>query len=475
MDHTYLSRRGFLGQASCAGLGYLSLASTLSSLKALNAAAMSNSDVIDGDEYKAIVVLFKYGGNDSFNTLIPYDQSRYDEYYTARGNVGLLRDTLNPVTLAASDPDGKEFALHPSLNQLAGLFNSQKAAFVANVGTLSQKTTKAEYENEIGLPVGLYSHNDQQEMWQTSITDQRTAIGWGGRIADLINDMNVAENVSMLISLGGSNVFQSGNSYSAYNISDTGSVGFNDYGANQFKDISTARTRAMKSFMEDQYDDIFKRTYAQLMRRSRDADADFTSAIDNAQDFTGFSPSGFGKELKMIARTISAKDELNFKRQIFFIGVGGWDHHKDLLTGHEALLSYIDSDLKAFQDAMETANMDDCVLLLELSEFGRTISSNDTGTDHAWGGHVYAMGGTNLINGGLVHGEYPSLDLTSNNPLNAEVRGRMIPQISTDEYFGEIARWFGVAASDLNYVFPNIGTFYDYINEKHPVGILKPY
>lgn len=470
------SRRSFLKGASCAGLGFLSYASTITSLKAMNAAAISNSTVRNSNDYKAIVVFFKFGGNDSFNTLVPYDQPRYDEYYMSRGNIGLLRNNLRPITLASSDPDDREYGLHPRLPKLQELFNAKKLAFTANVGTLVKPINKTQYDNGIDLPVGLYSHNDQQEMWQTSMPDQRTAIGWGGRISDLINDMqNSAENVSMLISLGGTNIFQTGNKFSEYSITQNGSVGFTGYGS-QSKHIDIGRTRAMKSFMEDNYKDIFKKTYAELMRSSRDANTDFSSAINNAPNFGGFSNADFGQQLKMIAQTISVRQELNFQRQIFFIGVGGWDHHKDLLTLHDDRLGYIDSDLKAFQDAMESIAIDDNVLLLQLSEFGRTISSNDTGTDHAWGGHVYSMGGVNLIDGGLVHGVYPSLDLSSpDNPLNAESRGRMIPGISTDEYFGEVARWFGVDAANLPYVFPNIGEFYDYLNVKHPVGFLKPY
>jgi len=161
-----ISRRKFLGQASCAGLGYLSLASTLTSLKAMNAAAISNSSVLSSNDYKAIVVLFKFGGNDSFNTLIPYDAANYAEYQNARGNVALAQNTLLPINLAAPDPTGRLYGLHPALSGLQSLFDSGKAAFVANVGTKMKSTmTKADYDNGLHLPVGLYSHNDQQEIY----------------------------------------------------------------------------------------------------------------------------------------------------------------------------------------------------------------------------------------------------------------------------------------------------------------------
>lgn len=469
-----ISRRSFLGQASCAGLGYLSLASTLTSLRAMNASAISNSSINANGDYKAIVVLFKFGGNDSFNTLIPNDTANYNEYLSERGNVALAQNTLLPINLTSPDPNGRLFGLHPSLGGLQSLFNSGKAAFVANVGTkMKSDMTVSDYQNGLHIPVGLYSHNDQQEMWQTSITDRRTAIGWGGRIADLINDQNTNTNISMSISLSGINTFQIGNVESEYSITPSGSVGYTGYGGSD--DRNQARTAGLNGFMEHQYNDIFKQTYADMLRSSRDAHAIFSSAIANASTFNQFSGSPLGANMEMIAKTISVKDDLGLNRQIFFVGIGGWDAHSNLLADHSDLLSVVDPDLTAFSNAMEQINMEDQVLLLEMSEFGRTISSNNNGTDHAWGGHVYAVGGTNLINGGLVHGNYPSLVYGPNNPYNAESRGRMIPGISTEEYFGEIARWFGVPASELNYVFPNIGEFYDYINDKHPVGILKPY
>lgn len=470
-----ITRRKFLGQASCAGLGTLSFANTLINLKAINAAAISNSSVLNSD-YKALVVLFKLGGNDSFNTLIPRDQLRFDEYYNNRGSIALLQNQLLPINLIQADPDGRLFGLHPELDNLQLLFNQQKAAFLANVGTLVRPTTLSDYTSNNYLPLGLYSHSDQQQQWQTSQPDVRSLIGWGGRIADLINDQNTAENLSMCISLSGRNILQTGNDIIEYAINNSsGSTGITDYNPNSGTDQTKARTQAVSSLVEHTYDDIFKQTYTDVIRSSRDAHQDFQSAIANAASFSQFTNSNFANTLEMIAKVISVRQEMGITRQIFYVGLGGWDTHQNQEGIHTDLLNNINNDVLAFQEALEQIGMQDCVLTAQMSEFGRTLTSNASGTDHAWGGNVYVMGGTNLINGGLVHGTYPSLDLTSMNTLNAEPRGRLIPGISTDEYFGEIARWFGVPGSELNYVFPNIGAFYDYQNEKHPVGFLKPY
>lgn len=470
-----ISRRRFLGQASCAGLGTLSFANTLLNLKAVNAAAISNS-AVGSSSFKGLVVLFKLGGNDSFNTIIPRDTANFNEYYNSRGAIALESTQLLPINLSSPDPDGRLYGLHPELDNLQTLFNMQKAAFIANVGTLVRPTSLVDYTANNYLPLGLYSHSDQQEQWQTSIPDKRALIGWGGRVADLINDQNSAENLSMCVSLAGRNIFQTGNTTIEYAINNSsGSTGITGYNFNSSSLYDISRSTAVKSMVEQTYADMFKQTYVDVVRSSRDAHADFQSAISNAATFTQFTNSNLGRTLEMIAKVMSVRQEMGFVRQIFYVGIGGWDTHQNQAGAHDDLLQNVDNDLKNFQDALEQIGLQDCVLTAQMSEFGRTISSNASGTDHAWGGNVYVMGGQNLIHGGLVHGQFPSLDLTSANAINAEPRGRLIPQISTDAYFGEIARWFGVAAVDLPYVFPNIGQFYSYLSDKHPVGFLKPY
>ncbi len=441
----------------------------------MNAAAISNSSV-GSDSYKALVVLFKLGGNDSFNTIIPRDTVNFNEYYNSRGAIALNSSQLLPLNLTSPDSNGRLYGLHPELDNLQTLFNTQKAAFIANVGTLVRPTSLSDYTSNNYLPLGLYSHSDQQEQWQTSIPNQRALIGWGGRVADLINDQNSAENLSMCVSLAGRNIFQTGNTVVEYAINNSsGSRGITGYNFNSSTQYDVARSTAVKSMVEETYADMFKQTYVDVIRSSRDAHADFQAAIASAATFSQFTSSDLGQTLEMIAKVISVRQEMGFVRQIFYVGIGGWDTHQNQDGAHDDLLRYVDNDLHNFQDALEQIGMQDCVLTAQMSEFGRTISSNASGTDHAWGGNVYVMGGQNLINGGLVHGQFPSLDLSNLNLINAEPRGRLIPQISTDAYFGEIARWFGVPAVDLEYVFPNIGQFYSYLTDKHPVGFLKPY
>src|SRR4029450_12599682 len=200
-------RRQFLERAACAALSSAGLMSAMGTLRLFNA-TLAAQTVPPG--HKALVCLFQYGGNDSNNVLVPYDQPSYDTYFGARGEVALARDTLLP--LAGASPDGREFALHPSMGLLQGIFNEGKAAFLANVGTLVAPITRAEYRSGgSAFPPYLFSHDDQQVQWQTSVPDSPKKVGWGGRIADLLHMLNGENSISMNISIGGNNFFQVGN------------------------------------------------------------------------------------------------------------------------------------------------------------------------------------------------------------------------------------------------------------------------
>ena len=206
-----ISRRAFLGQASCAALGYSTLLSSLVNLKALNAAALANSTVASADDYKALVCLFQSGGNDSFNMLMPRSGSPYDAYTATRSNLAISSGDMLPIEQAT--PDGREFGIHPSMGAVQQLFNDRKLSFVSNIGTLIDHVSRENYYNYEGLPLGLYSHADQIQQWQTGLPHERSAIGWGGKVADLIRDMNLNQNISMNVSLSGTNVFQTGGEY----------------------------------------------------------------------------------------------------------------------------------------------------------------------------------------------------------------------------------------------------------------------
>lgn len=458
-----INRRSFLAQASCAAIGSTTLFNTLLNLKAMNAAAISNSSTIISGNYKALVCLTMSGGNDSFNMLIPTESNAYDDYATTRSNLAIDSADILPL-------NGVDLGLHPEMTDVQTMFNDDKVAFISNVGTLIEPTTKTEFYNDlVDLPLGLYSHADQFQQWQTSVPHDRVNIGWGGKVADLVDSMNSNENISMNVSLNGANIFQRGDNTVEYAVHPyNGSIGILGYdGGNG---LEMAKTLATDNMIEASYADAFKQTYVDVIKVSRDAHLEFSSAIDNVAPFSTvtFSDNDLSQSFNMVAKTIAARDTLSFQRQIFFIDMNGFDMHDELLLAHSESMKMVNDALHEFNLAMEELNVADCVTTFTMSEFSRTLTSNGNGTDHAWGANVLVMGGG--VNGGSIYGTYPNLALDG----PAEVGGGvLIPDISTDEYFAELALWFGVSSSDLATIFPNIGNFYDSNSGVMPYGFLN--
>ena len=491
-----IGRRRFLGQASCAGIGSITFMNSLLNLKAIQSAAISNSSVYDNyNDYKAIVCILLAGGNDSYNMLVPYDNTSYQHYVTARsglynqGGLALGKpptytngnlDTgsnLNAGHLTGYNVGGKEWAVHPQMTRVRDLFLNNRLAFLANTGTkLKKNTTKTHYQNNQYMPLGLFSHADQIQQWQTGIPNERSAKGWGGKMADLIGDCNANQNISMNVSLSGSNIFQTGNVTVEYAIDPfQGAVGLDGYDPNSMYLTELLRSQAVNSLIDQTHQDIFKSTYMDVVKNARDGFLEFDAALQNSYMFgaNDFPDTYFGSALEMIARTISIRNALGFKRQVFFVTVGGWDHHDEVLNNQFGMLSMVSDALGSFQDAMAPSilNTENDVLTMFISEFGRTIKSNGNGSDHAWGGNTIVMGGPSLVNGGQIYGNYPSMDL-DNNVDNLDGSGRFIPDLSTDEYFAEVAKWFGVPDTDLTMLFPNLEEFYT-PSPTLPIGFLN--
>ena len=459
-----ISRRQFLGEASCSAVGSASLFSTLLNMRMTNSAAAFNNT----DDYKALVCLFLAGGNDSFNMLVPAGSAEYSEYQNVRSDLALAQNSLLPLNGTVAD--GRRFGVHPSMPEVQQLYNSGHLAFIANVGTLVEPTTFADIEaGTARLPVGLYSHIDQIAHWQTSVPDKRIGFGWGGRTADLLKSLNENQNISMNISLSGTNTFQAGTSVVDYAIEPygNGSIGINGYD-NPEGPIDFLKKAAIESMLDLEYQNLFEKTLVNTTKIAIDSHAQFSEAIASTPSFaTNFSANEISEAFQMVAKTIAARHMLGFKRQTFFIMFGGWDHHDELLSNQLAMLSVVSRALKEFYDVLVELGVQDKVTTFTASDFGRTLTSNGQGTDHAWGGNHMVMGGS--VNGGKIYGEYPTLYI--NNPLDTG-RGSLIPTISCDEYFAELADWFGVQRADLSAVFPNIGRFYDVYATERPVGFM---
>lgn len=462
------SRRSFIRNVSCAAVGSTTLLNTLTNLKFINSAAALGSF----NDYKALVVILLGGGNDAYNMLVPYDAASHAIYSTTRSNLALPKmnaanpaQNLRPINYTDG---GKEFALHYACENMQSMFNAGRLSFISNIGTLVEPTTKAVIDaGQANLPLGLYSHADQVMHWQTALPQERVAQGWGGKIADMFQAGNTNQNISLNLSFNGSNIFQTGTNTVEFSLHPvSGAVELN--GINDPWQIPTARRNVINSMIDQYYDDVFKKTYVDIVKIGKDGAEEFNQAIENINLATTFSANRLSSSLEMVAKTMQAKDTLGMNRQIFFIDFGGFDMHEEVLDTHNDLMSTLDAALGEFNTALDEIGMANNVTLFSLSEFARTLTSNGQGSDHAWGSHAFVMGGA--IDGGKVIGNYPSLDLGSNLEIGG---GVLIPQISTDQYFGDIAHWFGVDTSDLITLFPNIDNF-DSIYNGTPLGIYTP-
>jgi uncharacterized protein (DUF1501 family) len=422
------------------------------------------------EDYKALVCLFLAGGNDSFNMLVPMSSAEYSDYSNIRTDLAIPFDSLLPLN--TSNSAGQEFGVHPSMPEVQQMFDSGELAFLSNVGTLVEPTTLQQFESgSVKLPLGLFSHSDQIQHWQTSVPDQRNAVGWGGRTADLIASLNDSQNISMNISLSGSNIFQTGKTTVEYTLDPyEGSVGIEGYGNPDPEDFwSQLKTTAIDSMLDIEYRNLFEQTFANVTRNAIDSNNLFSSALSGVGDFqTQFADNEVSKSFQMVARTIAARQQLGMKRQTFFIMFGGWDHHDELINNQAMMLSIISKSLSEFNGALKELGLENQVTTFTSSDFARTLSSNGKGSDHAWGSNQMVMGGA--VNGQNVFGTYPRL--FEGNELDTG-RGVLVPTMSVDEYFSELALWFGVSPSELDTVFPNIDRFYEVGSSSAPVGFMR--
>jgi len=490
-----------MGQAGCGAMASTTLFSTLLNLKALGAAAMSDSSVINSGDYKAMVCIYLGGGNDSYNMLMPTQanggsMSEYNAYAGIRNEIAISHASMvanSPITGANTilnplNTGSRNFGLHPSMPRLAQLFRDQKAAFVANVGTLIEPLTVNEFWSETKkVPLGLLSHSDQTQQWMTALPHERAGIGWGGRISDMINDMNTDPSLAMGISMAGTNIFQTGGATSAYSMNGYASIlnedgspntplrGIRGYGEEW--DFMQTRSAAIDNMLDKTYSDIYENTYANITKSGRDGWLAFDSALRNTQMNTSFvSTTGDmyseTNSLGWVAKMIGAREEMGYKRQTFFVSMGGWDHHDEVIDAQASGLREVDHAIHQFQEALKESSIDaeDCVVTFLISDFARTLGSNGNGTDHAWGGNMAVVGGP--VKGQRIYGAYPETLDPSNNDFDLG-GGIVMPTTSADVYFAEIAEWFGVPKSRLGEIFPNLNNFYDYNTVNNPLNFLN--
>jgi uncharacterized protein (DUF1501 family) len=497
------SRRAFLRRSAQLAFTGAALPTALNLAAMGDAAAQAASD----GSYKALVCVFLYGGNDYANTVVTYDDPSYNLYSTIRGGgasqsaggIALAKAGLTPTLLSPSNAfaDNRQFALHPNMQGLAGLFNAGQAAVQLNVGPLVVPMDKTQYQGtnrtQFPLPPKLFSHNDQQSIWQSSSPEGST-IGWGGNLGDLI--VSAGSNTNSLftcISVTGNAVFLAGDEALPYQVSSGGAVKIKSATSDYYG--SSALKGAMSQLVQEARSHVLENEYTKITKRAIGAEGTITSGISaGAAVGTGaeFAPinaalkttidavdrgnNSLAAQLKMVARLIAARSSLGTKRQVFFVSLGGFDLHDSLLTGHVLNMARVSQAMTGFYETTKLLGVDKDVTTFTASDFGRTMTSNGDGSDHGWGSHHFVLGGA--VKGKAFYGYAPPVGTaTATTPADRvkhawEVgQGRLLPTTAVDQYASTLATWFGVPAADMPKILPNVGNFLD---KTTPSGIVYP-
>jgi uncharacterized protein (DUF1501 family) len=434
---------------------FLRHAGALASTAALGQLGVIASRAAIADDYKALVCIFLYGGNDANNMVVPVDSAGYAEYAHARINLALPQADLLPL----QEPGGLvRCGFHPTLTGLQGLFNSGSLAVVANVGTLVQPLTRAQYLSpSTQKPATLFSHIDQQHEWQASISNVSSNTGWGGRLADRFNNLNAGASVPSMVSTGGNNLFVTGAASQALVVPVSGSFGLSGFSTSG---PGAARRSALESLLGIDREADLVRAAQDVMTNALANSATLNPILTNtttaaSQPFTGLT-GNFAQQMLAIAKVIEARSALGAHRQVFLATLGSFDTHANELNEQQALFAQLDPALTAFNAAMTVIGAGSAVTTFTLSDFSRTLGGNtDDGTDHAWGSHHLVMGGA--VHGGQFYGTMPTLAL--GGPDDEGAQGRWIPTIAVDQYAATLASWFGADATALAAVLPNLAAF----------------
>ncbi|HEY9067032.1 MAG TPA: DUF1501 domain-containing protein [Burkholderiaceae bacterium] len=506
-----LSRRLFLRHA-----GALSAAGAAAAPLALNMAAVGSAAAQSASDYKALVCIFLFGGNDSLNMILPTDDATWANYTAVRNqapdSIALLAPGTAPVVSAAAAsparlggvlpivpstartaPAGgtQTFALHPLMGSLQTMFNTDKRlAIVANVGPLVEPLTKTTYNNGKGRrPASLFSHNDQQNTWM-SFKPEGATVGWGGRLGDLMASQN-SRAIFTSISAAGNAVWLSGQTVQQYQVGTNGAIRMGS-DSNDKVFGSTDVAAAMRSIVTgSRGGHLFETDLAAVAARSIDAETTLRSALKPASDpLFGTAPASgsynanndpklqydnpltgvkafnnLAQQLQVVARMIDASSAtgVGAKRQVFFVSLGGFDSHDNENRGNADLMAKLAHAMSYFDTTLGAMNARSKVTTFTASDFGRTFTSNGDGTDHGWGAHHFVMGGA--VKGGDIYGTVPVLGAknTNNNNFDSSPdqlgNGSLLPTTSVDQLGATLAKWFGVSDTDALGVFPNLANF----------------
>ena len=450
------NRRKFLRAAAAGGLAY-AFGRTPGTVYAQVAGAGGFAD------YKALVCVFMFGGNDSWNMVVPRTSAEYNAYAASRGGqapTGLAVPLGTEVPINPLGTTGAPFGLHPSLSELAGLFQQQKMAIVANVGPLITATSKAQYTaGSVPLPPQLFSHNDQQDQWHTLKGRNQSKTGWAGRVADVLASQLPNQQLATNVSLAGNTLFQASDTVSPYVMGPTGATLFSGFGASG---NNLARRQTVDAINSATYGTVYERRFAAVQKRAILFADSVNAAIAGVPALATPFPTNntLATQLQTVARLIAARNTLGMTRQVFFVSTGGFDTHDDLLQDQPNLFGTVSSAMAAFYNATVELGVANNVTAFTQSDFGRTLTSNGDGSDHAWGGVQMVVGGA--VQGQKIYGTMPVLRI--NATLAADGAddvsgGRFIPTTSSDQYAATLVKWFGVNDTNLVQVAPSINNF----------------
>ena len=496
MQRLDVSRREFL--RASAALSILGRTATPLGVNLAAMGAVATASAAPPSDYKALVCVFLFGGNDATNMVLPTDADSWGRYQAARnqgaqpiallpagtppdstaapGTPAALGGVL-PITLktAQTFPPGtagtgaRPFALHPLLTNMQSLFTQGKVAILANVGTLITPTTKAQYQGkQVPLPRSLFSHNDQQSEWQSD-SAEGARIGWAGRMGDMLASGNGTNSIFTAISTSGNAVMLAGNSILQYQVSASGAVGINGITANTLYGTNSGPAALRAVITSPSSSSVYPSDYSAVVNRSISAGGTLNAALAGVtvtaptqytNPITGnLANNPLATQLQTVAHIVAAAPALGVKRQIFFVSIGGFDTHANQNNVQPNLMAEIDHGLAYFYNTLSGLGLANSVTAFTMSDFARTFTTNGLGTDHAWGSHHFVVGGA--VNGGDMYNQFPTVgvDLAGFNNPNAVGSGALIPTVAVDQYAATLGAWFGVTPSDLATIFPNLANF----------------
>jgi uncharacterized protein (DUF1501 family) len=438
------SRREFL-RMGCGTLSTIGAAAAFGRAGLVTARAQATAA-----DYKALVCIFMFGGNDANNLLVPNDSAGYANYQKIRQNLAIPQGSLIGIHDSAT---GAAYGLHPSFAPIAPLFNtSKRLAVMMNVGTLVQPVPRGSNGmpqlNSVPLPANLYSHADQQSEWQNQMPQGGATSGWSGRLADKMSAFTSGV-VPMAITVAGNALQVVGQSTQPTSAS-TSNFGL-------IAPAADPGSAALQSLLGLQSGVTLVQAAQTSLTDGVQVAASVNAALSGSTNIgVTFPNTDIGTQLGQVAKLIQVRGSLGATRQIFFCSQGGFDTHSNQLAQHVTLYGNLAAALNSFDQAMTALNTQNNVTTFTESDFSRTFQPNgNAGTDHGWGSHALVMGG--LVAGGALYGTYPTLAL--GGPDDSGSRGTWVPSTSEDQYSAALANWFGLGQSDLDYVFPNLKSF----------------